>query len=267
MGDFKLKAFGAVQERDVNCFGWKAVCQALLYERGFQVPEGFLLYMEDIHHDAMAVYEAARKMFPNIMSGFSIMRSSAMNEDGVRSFAGVYDSVVFEGSSFEKFREALETVAASYERVVLDYAEHGNVPKRFTALVQHVLDPDCSGVAYTLDPVLGLEHVIIESTYGLNMLLTDGKISPDYIQLNQHGEVIAKRFGRKQRLVKLTECGLTEYASNQEQAKAFSISDNQITVLYDSAIRLKDIFGKHQDIEWAFERDKLYILQSRDITV
>ena len=122
-------------------------------------------------------------------------------------------------------------------------------------------------MAYSHDPVTGLAHGIIESTYGVNLLLTDGKISPDYVQLDEHGEILIKRTGKKQRLVQVENGGLIERPATTAEAQAFSISDGQIHKLWTAVRRIQAMTGTPQDIEWAFENGRLYILQNREVPV
>lgn len=270
MDKFNLCAFSAVTFKDSVRFGWKAVCQALLANGGFCVPEGFLLRMEGIE-STDKVYTRAKELFPGVLCGSAIMRSSAPNEDGNLSYAGVYDSKVFNGCSANEFALAVRAVKASYDRKEAElYARrNASMPeanKCLTALVQRMLMPSCSGVAYTLDPVTGIKHVIIESTHGINSLLTDGKISPDYVQVDGLGNVIARRLGKKQRMVGVSNGRLYERVATAEESRTFSISDMQIHELWNVARSIQTKLEKPQDIEWAFENGKLYILQSREIS-
>ena len=271
MEKFSLKAFSSATQEDSIKFGWKAVRQALLSKAGFRVPEGFLLYVKDWNSIGEA-YTQAMAQFPEVMRGSAIMRSSAAGEDGTLTYAGVFDSEVFDGCLPESFERAAKKLLASYaSETARLYAERNAAASEanlhLTALVQRMLQPSCSGVAYSHDPVTGLAHGIIESTYGVSLLLTDGKISPDYVQLDEHGEILIKRTGKKQRLVQVENGGLIERPATTAEAQAFSISDGQIHKLWTAVRRIQAMTGTPQDIEWAFENGRLYILQNREVPV
>lgn len=270
MEEFSLLGFGAVTERDSARFGWKAVRQALLSQNGFRVPEGFLLCLRDLD-SAKAAYMKAVEQFPEVMGANAIMRSSAADEDGAMSYAGVYDSIVFDGRSVESFQDAARKLMASYtSEAAQTYARRNAAVLEenacLTSLVQRMLAPSCSGVAYTVDPVTGLNRVVIESTHGINSLLTDGKISPDYVQLNEHGRILTRRRGKKQRIVRVNEGHIAERAATAEESDVFSIADEQIHTLWVAAQQIQALAGKPQDIEWAFENGELYVLQNREIS-
>ena len=54
----------------------------------------------------------------------------------------------------------------------------------------------------------------------------------------------------------------------QDKVNDQCLSDEEIMILVNYGIKIEEMYGAHQDIEWGFDRDtkKLYILQSRPIT-
>lgn len=45
-----------------------------------------------------------------------------------------------------------------------------------------------------------------------------------------------------------------------------SICHEEVLILSKTAVELEDKYGKHLDIEWAFDKDKLVLLQARPVT-
>ena len=136
MEKFSLKAFSSATQEDSIKFGWKAVRQALLSKAGFRVPEGFLLYVKDWNSIGEA-YTQAMAQFPEVMRGSAIMRSSAAGEDGTLTYAGVFDSEVFDGCLPESFERAAKKCQRN--RSTLCRAKRGRVGSQFT--------PDGAGAA------------------------------------------------------------------------------------------------------------------------
>jgi pyruvate,water dikinase len=53
---------------------------------------------------------------------------------------------------------------------------------------------------------------------------------------------------------------------DDEAAGSQVLDEDEISQLVAVGIELEAAFGSPQDIEWAFEADRLYVLQSRPIT-
>ena len=44
------------------------------------------------------------------------------------------------------------------------------------------------------------------------------------------------------------------------------LSEEELKELVDMALKVETFYGKPQDLEWAYENNRLYLLQSRPIT-
>jgi phosphoenolpyruvate synthase/pyruvate phosphate dikinase len=53
---------------------------------------------------------------------------------------------------------------------------------------------------------------------------------------------------------------------DDEIAGSQVLDEHEISRLVEMGVQLETAFGSPQDIEWAFEADRLYVLQSRPIT-
>lgn len=63
-----------------------------------------------------------------------------------------------------------------------------------------------------------------------------------------------------------SEKGTVEKTVPKSKQNLQKFSDEKITELAKLCQKIEEHYGKPQDIEWAMERDKLYITQSRPIT-
>ena len=161
-----------------------------------------------------------------------VVRSSATVEDGEElSFAGQF-------SSFLNLKNTAE-VAAAIEQCrcsgrsasVVEYCRHHGVDPtaiRISAIVQQMVQPELAGVAFTVNPASGEEEVVIEACEGVA------------------DELLA---GREAALPPGHPL-LEKHRPNIEQ----------------TALAIQRLFGAPQDVEFAIERGKLYVLQSRPIT-
>lgn len=255
---------------DLRAFGNKALCQVKLSRLGFCVPEGCVLSVPIGEMDVIAAYAELRRRFVPALYGACLLRSSAMMEDGAQSFAGIYQSIPFVAESFESFESAMRELTASYgDQSARDYMERVGITSDmqiFSALIQRVVPATCSGVAYSHNPITGAQQVIIESTFGLNFLVTDGKISPDRIYLDEEGNALRRETGSKKKYVSLSNGKAEIVPMDAARTVRFSLTDAQIHQLWRTVNRLYELQGAPQDVEWAFQEDTLYILQSRDIT-
>ncbi len=160
------------------------------------------------------------------------VRSSATAEDGTDvSFAGQFKSFLNLRSA-EEVLEATEQCRSSVsEPSVIEYCRrHGIVPQslRMEVIVQRMVEPELAGVAFTVCPVTGREEVVIEACRGTAEELLAGRRAP----LPPNHPLVGKYRGEIERLAK----------------------------------SIQRHYGCPQDIEFAIERGKIYLLQARPIT-
>jgi pyruvate,water dikinase len=201
------------------------------------------------------------------------VRSSAAAEDSdAASFAGqqetylniyghdeVVDRVRACWSSFFKPR-------ALYYRRLKGSLEDLNV----AVVIQRMVNPDKSGVLFTVDPVQRRhDRLMIEAAWGLGEAVVSGEVTPDnYIISKDDGALISKFVARKNFMIVREESGVgvRRVALPDEKSKAQVLSTDEIAELAELGTRIEAHFGAPQDVEWAIEGEKVYILQSRPVT-
>ncbi len=113
-----------------------------------------------------------------------------------------------------------------------------------------MVQSEISGVCFTVHPVTkDKNQMVIEAGYGLGEAIVGGKITPDTYLINK------KNIG----------VGHLYLVSKSIQGKQ-KLSDKQIIKLAKLCQKIEKLFKYPQDIEWAFAKGKIYILQSRPIT-
>lgn len=205
----------------------KAAALQELRDSGFSVPEFAVIRADD--EGALEVTVAgivARLGFP------LAVRSSASAEDGAAfSYAGQFASYLNLNDA-DRVKDAVNLCRASlHSPEVEEYCRNSGQAAselRMDVIIQRLIEPQLSGVAFTINPVTGLEEVVIEASAGLGEDLLAGRQSSlpnDSALLRQYR-----------------------------------------TKIIEAVNAIAEHFGCPQDIEFAVENDVVWILQSRPIT-
>ncbi|UCH25509.1 MAG: hypothetical protein JSV66_16495 [Trueperaceae bacterium] len=218
-----------------------------------------------------ALEQALSRLCPN---GERVaVRSSASDEDSVQhSFAGQLDSFLFVTPA-----EVVEKVAAVWrsgfgERVLAYRREAGLplLPSPPAVLVQRMVDAEVSGVAFGADPVSGRRGIrVVSAVYGLGTALVSGEGDADVYQVDRTGTIVAriiadKRFAHRQ--CEEASEGVSSSPVAPERRNEPALADDLVVQVAALVQRTGEHFGRPQDIEWAIEAGRLYLLQSRPIT-
>jgi pyruvate,water dikinase len=205
---------------------------------------------------------------------FVAVRSSGIMEDiKTASSAGQYETFLnIKGD--KKLIEAVKRCWASlYTPRVIYYRHKNGQPQdcSISVVVMRMINSEKSGVAFTIDPtnpVKGSNRIVIEACWGLGETLVQGKVEPDHYEVDkENGDILEKRIGKK-----LTETvrdiyGMTvERSVNRDRINLQVLSDYEIVALAAYCKKIEQHYNFPEDIEWAVERDKIYIVQSRAVT-
>ena len=215
----------------------------------------------------------AYKLLGGVLSDALVaVRSSATAEDlPTASFAGQQDTylnVRGESNLIEKVKEGYASLFSA-RAIFYRHENHFDHFKVGIALpVQKMVQSDKSGVMFTIDPVTNdKKKVVIEAIYGLGELIVQGSITPDQYEVSKENlkidlktvskqEVELKKVGTNDKMVKVSKL-------SQNKQK---ISDEQIKELARIGKKLESHYFFPQDIEWAIEKNKIYIVQTRPVT-
>lgn len=206
---------------------------------------------------------------------FLAVRSSvSVRESAISSFPGMMDTYHFiKGidETLESIRRcwaSLWTTRAAYRRHQLGIDHRKGV---IAPVVQRMVNADVAGVLFTANPInASRDEVVIESVWGLGEGLVSGEGIGDWYVLHKGTppEIVERRIGRKNIKVTVDRQrgrGRRTYDLTREESEANTLSDEQLVTLAELGMEIERIFGYPQDIEWAYERDELFILQSRRI--
>ena len=198
------------------------------------------------------------------------VRSSSPDEDlEEASFAGGYETTL--GVTVEAIEAAIRhSFTSSFdERVFLYKKEHGfrmDQP-RIAVVIQQQVDAESAGVAFSLNPLNNCyDEAVINANHGLGESVVSGEANPDVFVVDKiKHEILSTRIGSKQAVITLTPAGGTTKSTRNNQQEP-SITPAQVLELTGLLEQVEAYYQKPMDIEWAFARGKLYLLQARPIT-
>jgi phosphohistidine swiveling domain-containing protein len=198
------------------------------------------------------------------------VRSSAPDEDASgSSFAGLHESFVnVQGTS--SILDHIRLVWASLwsDAALLYRQEIGlDIEKSAMAVVlQETVTGDRSGVAFSQNPN-DETQIIIESVYGLNQGLVDGKIEPDRWVLDRDKKTLLSHTpAHREHWMIPSEHGVEIAPLPEDLSRRPPLSTEEAAGICDLAYRAEGLFKAPQDVEWTIKNDTIYVLQSRPIT-
>ncbi len=199
------------------------------------------------------------------------VRSSATAEDlpGM-AFAGQQDTylnIVGETAVVDSVKRCWGSL---WTARAMAYRARNHIPSDGVALavvVQRMIASEVSGVLFTANPVTGRrDEIVIDASFGLGEAIVSGQVEPDHYVVDPGTwRIIECRLGAKDMAILPRQGGGTERIT-REEAWLQALADAQIIELAKTAQRVADHFGSPQDIEWAWAKQQLYLLQSRPIT-
>lgn len=237
------------QNLNIEQLGGKAFALAKLNEE-FLIPKWFVITPQARENGKLNdhVKNSLKKELKNIGIGPYAVRSSAIDEDGKKnSFAGQFTSFLnIEANDVEdKIYQVWESASSNN---VLSYKEKIGAKTKIivpAVIVQVMVKAECAGVAFSADPVNNdTSKVSIIAVKGLADKLVSGEEISDTYFISKNKKIVSSKL----------------------VGKIAVLSDKQKIEVAELAIKAENFFGCPQDIEWAYENNKLYLLQSRPIT-
>ncbi|MBU1204281.1 MAG: phosphoenolpyruvate synthase [Nanoarchaeota archaeon] len=237
---------------------------------------------DDIKEDIIDAYESmgisdektdASDLVKKTEDVFVAVRSSATAEDlPEASFAGQQETFLnIKGNdnlvkAVRACWASLFTARAIYYRVKNNF-EHMKV--LIAVVVQKMVNSDKAGVTFSVNPSTNNENeIVVEACFGLGEAIVSGSVNPDsYIVDKNTMEIKNKDIKEQEWAYVRDETGKTVKKTIIEDKRGIQILKNEeIIELAEIAKKLEDHYNKPQDIEWAIEKDKIYVVQTRAIT-
>lgn len=261
-----------VEVEDERRFGGKAASLGRSLRSRLPVPDGFGLDVDSVGEVVRAGSGAAPSCEPMLqrLGGRVAVRSSAVGEDARdASFAGQHVTILNAASLESMIHAIAEVYRSAHTPSALAYRARMGISgsPQIAVVVQRLVDADSAGVLFTRNPTSGARERLIEAAWGMGESVVSGAVVPDAYRIDPEGEILERSIGVKDVELKLQPGGGTaEVAVDDVRANQAVLSDHALLELHQLALRCEAVFGQDLDIEWAFEGERLYLLQCRSIT-
>ncbi|MCB9790710.1 hypothetical protein H6764_01670 [Candidatus Nomurabacteria bacterium] len=233
-------------------------------------------FSEDFIQDFMRAYSR--------LSGFSkawvSVRSSVVYPSKPKvSFSGIF-STELSLRGPEHVLDSIKHVYASvFKEQVLVYANQHEIDLtelEMGVVVQRMVQPEVSGIAYTLDPITSDDKKMsIEAVFGLGDVIADGTLTPDQYFLEKKRLDVVEKHISPQEWMKIRKAGVRVPGTKEEFEKikissAWShqqkLEDKNIKTVAKIALIAEDRSSRPQSIEWVWESGNVWILQNKPLT-
>lgn len=221
--------------------------------------------------------QAIKEAYRKLGGGPVAVRSSATAEDlPDASFAG-QQSTFLNIQGEDAVVDAVKACWASlFEARAIFYRVQQNFDHFRVGIavpVQKMIQSAASGVMFTLEPVTSdRSKILIEAIFGLGEAIVGGEVKPDFYVIDkakmaislkkvshQEWQLVRNPNGRNSDLN--IEAPIPEELRDRQK-----ITDEDILKLAKLGKQIEDHYQFPQDIEWAKEDGKLFVLQTRPIT-
>jgi pyruvate,water dikinase len=199
------------------------------------------------------------------------VRSSATAEDSeAASFAGQQETYLHV-RGVDPIVERIRDCWCSFftERALFYRREKGSLRDLGMAVVvQRMVEPDVSGVLFTVDPTKGRrDRMVVEAVFGLGEGVVSGQLTPDHYVLARDGRLKRARLhAQPYAIVRDPGGGVREEELPAERGETQTLDEAQLARLAQVGVDLEERLGGPQDIEWALQDGELFVLQSRPVT-
>lgn len=250
--------------RHPDLVGGKAQNLAKLTLAGFPVPEFFVISTRCFSRRLalkkskfIAQLTAALNILsqPEWASPECAVRSSSTIEDQKgRSFAGLFASHLHKKNVHDIFA-AIESIWESAAKEHVGHYANRLLVKANSAMaviVQRMIRATVSGVLFTRHPVANYhDSMLLEVIRGECEKLVSGQQTPTQIILDKRTRTFS--------------CGAAKNP-DQDEILVFLHDNENFFKLLQLGIDIENLFGCPQDIEWLFDGQKFWVLQSRPVT-
>ncbi len=226
---------------------------------------------EDMRKEIADAYERMCQLERETVA--TAVRSSATAEDlPEASFAGQQKTFLNMKGEEDVINAVKECWASLYEARAIFYRVQNNFEHMkvgLAAVVQKLVSADRAGVMFTVDPVSQDKNImVIEAAYGLGETVVSGEVTPDTYKIRKSDFSIASKEVASQDFMVIRDAqgGTKEEKLDPLIMKRQKLDDQEIKELAKIGKFIEDHYKAPQDIEWAIEGNRLYIVQSRNIT-
>ena len=200
------------------------------------------------------------------------VRSSATAEDLPNaSFAGQQDTYLNIKGEAVLVKKVQEAWASLFTPRAIFYREEqkfNHLKVGIAVVVQIMVDSKASGVMFTLDPVTNEKgKIVIEGIFGLGELIVQGAVTPDHYEVDKKTmQITVKNTAVQEKKLIKKDGENKEIKLSKGEGGKQKVSDKEIIEIANLGKKLEKHYFFPQDVEWALENGKVYIVQTRPVT-
>lgn len=200
------------------------------------------------------------------------VRSSATAEDLANaSFAGQQETflnVKGDAVLIEKIKEGWASLFDTRAIFYRHQQKFDHIKTGIALVIQKMIESEKSGVMFTIDPVTNdKKTVVIEAVLGLGEMIVQGEVNPDHYEVDKEDLTIKnKKIANQDHLLKKSGTTNKKIKLSKKDASKQKITDGQIKALALVGKKIEKHYYFPQDIEWAIEKNNIYIVQTRAVT-
>jgi len=205
---------------------------------------------------------------------FVAVRSSATAEDlPEASFAG-QQATFLNIKGTDRLIEAVQNCWASlFTSRAIFYRVKNNFPHNqvfIAVVVQRMVMSDKSGVMFSVNPMTNNEkEIVIEAGWGLGEAVVSGAINPDQYVIDKDSlDLKSSKVNEQDWMYTLDprEGHTVKKDVPEDKTNSQILDEAEIRKLSELAVKIEKHYDKPQDLEYAIEGSKVYIVQSRPVT-
>ncbi|MBI5797488.1 phosphoenolpyruvate synthase [Candidatus Woesearchaeota archaeon] len=226
-----------------------------------------IVSVEKVHYDGL-VYDFTVPHVETFSAGFG-----GIVTHNTASFAGQQATYLNVKGAKHLLAAVVACWASLYTARAIYYRIKNNFPHEkvlIAVVIQKMVNADAAGVMFSVNPVdQNPDEILIEASYGLGEAVVSGSITPDeYLLGKEDLELQKKTIAKKTWMyvrdpVKMDNKKVDVPLEKQEED---TLLVNQLKKLGEYAKILEKHYQKPQDIEFAVEKGRIYITQTRPIT-
>lgn len=288
--------YKTVKEEDYSFLGGKAASFAKLKDYMLPIPEWIVLknnaFFDSLSEKQKKMYQDGNwTEFKESIKGFHLkdsvqkeledrialvpadyfaVRSSALSEDsGGMSFAGQFETYLWRTKE-QLGGAVVQCFLSGFSERVAYYRQQNNLegmPEVPSVIIQKMVKSECAGVAFAVNPQnADITTSVVSAVYGLGSALVDGEANADTYYVEKGKKITDKKIASKNVCHVVSQSHVVTRKVQDKKKNLPVLTEQQILKVARLARKTSRIFSQYQDIEWAFEKGKLYLLQSRPIT-
>ena len=243
--------------------GGKAHGLAVLLRAGLPVPDGFVV-IDPADDPGEIVEHLSRLRGPAVA-----VRSSGLTEDSASaSFAGQLETVLGTRDRAGVLTAIQRCAASAGTDRVRGYRSHFGLDDEAAVpvIVQELIVADRAGVLFTRDPRTGVDAVVINASWGLGESVVSGAVVPDEVVVTALADTVRVVVGTKQTRLDLRAGGLVRTPVSATDRNRRCLTPDEVHRLVTLGRRCEELFNRPQDVEWAIDGNRIWLLQSRPVT-